>query len=227
MSETIFKCHRCGYENGSLRLFKQHLERIRECKPKESDIPLQEVKKQYQELLEKKEKSSTTTASSSSKTCDRTDTPERKRKSKRTLRIFGNENLDYLSKATIIKYINDPLKGIQDIIKLIYFDKEHGENHTVKWITTTDDVKSQVEIYTEDGWTRARTKRVFTKMIYRASDILEYNIPKKHWTNEFRNFIEGMGELDNDELLSLIIEETGDTVVKSMQNIEIAEPSSA
>jgi hypothetical protein len=64
-------------------------------------------------------------------------------------------------------------------------------------------------------------------MIYRASDILEYNIPKKHWTNEFRNFIEGMGELDNDELLSLIIEETGDTVVKSMQNIEIAEPSSA
>ena len=234
MSETKFRCFRCGYENGDLHAFKKHMERRRECKPKESDITIAEVKKQYQQYLDKNETtkeddsninngamSSITNSIGDAEVTKRSETPEKKRKL-RKLRIFGNENLDYFSKSDIIGYVNDPLKGIQEIIKSIYFHKDHTENHTVRMIEGDG---TFVEIHTEDGWTRARTKRVFTKLVYRAGDILEYNVPKKHWTNEFKNFIESMGEFDNEELLALIIEEVGDTVLNCMKDLVELETS--
>lgn len=199
MSETIFKCSRCGYESPNLTLFKLHLtKRKTECQPKESDMSVEDVRNQYKDILEKLQRK------------------ERKEKKKK-LRIFGNENLDYFTKSGIISYVQDPLKGIQDIIRDIYFHKDHEENHTIRTIDSNAD---NIEIFTEDGWLRIKNvKRVFTKMIYKASDIMEYNIPKKCWTDEFRNFIEGMGDLDNDDLLSLIIEETGDNVINACKEL--------
>jgi hypothetical protein len=202
-SQTIFKCSRCGYDSESLREFKKHLERVRECNPKESDISLQDVKQQYKDILD-----------------SRSGSP--KRKKKRSLRIFGNESLDYLSKSDISTYVSDPLKGIQEIIKAIYFHKEHDENHTIR---TINEDTVQVEIYTEDGWVKVKQRRVFPKMIYKASDIMEYNIPKKHWTAEFKNFIEGMGELDNDELLGLIVEELSNTIAIGEKELAENEPN--
>lgn len=207
MSETIFKCSRCGYKNDNLTLFKQHLtKRKTECRPKESDISIEDVKKQYKDILGKDKEPK-----------EKKERKERKRKLR--VRNFGNENLDYFTKPGIIPHVKDPLKGIQDIIRDIYFHKEHEENHTVR---TIDSNTEQIEIYTEDGWLKTKNvKRVFTKMIYKASDIMEYNIPKKHWTDEFRNFIEGMNDLDNDELLALIIEEVGDTVLSCCKELNL------
>jgi uncharacterized C2H2 Zn-finger protein len=246
MSETLFKCYRCGYMHNSLNSFKLHLERKRECKPKESEIRLSEVKKQYQDYLEKKEKKHDDTfkvqesqlaagssigattslrrmSTGSEVETKRSVTPEKRRKTKK-LRIFGNENLDYISKSDIIAYVNDPLKGIQEIIKLIYFHKDHPENHTVRLIEGDEHA---VEVNTEDGWTKAKIKRVFTKMLYKAADILEYNVPKKYFSTEFRNFIESMGDFDNEELEILIIEELGDNVLKCMKELAEQEPGSA
>jgi hypothetical protein len=202
MSETIFKCSRCGYDSPNLTLFKQHLtKRKTECQPKESNMSIEDVRKQYKDILEKRERR------------EKKDRKERKKK----LRNFGNENLDYFTKSGIIQYVQDPLKGIQEIIRDIYFHKDHEENHVVR---TIDDNADNIEIFTEDGWLRIKNvKRVFTKMIYKASDIMEYNIPKKNWTDEFHNFIEGMGDLSNDELLDLIIEETTDNVVNACKEL--------
>jgi hypothetical protein len=50
-------------------------------------------------------------------------------------------------------------------------------------------------------------------MIYRAQAILEYNVPKKIWTNEFKKFLNSMEEMDNDDLLELIREEIDDTII--------------
>lgn len=150
-------------------------------------------------------------------------TPEKRRKMKK-LRIFGNENLDYISKSDIIAYVNDPLKGIQEIIKLIYFHKDHSENHTVRLIENDNNA---VEIHIEDGWTKARMKKVFTKLLFKASDILEYGIPKKYFSPEFRNFIESMGEFDNDDLITLITDEVFDTVQNCMKELAEQEPGSA
>lgn len=246
MTETLFKCYRCGYQQGSFRLFQQHLERKRECKPTESDMTLSQVKKQYQDYLEKKGKkiddtckvqeSKPATGSSNNATTSlrrmstgsdietkRSVTPEKRRKIKK-LRIFGNESLDYISKSDIIAYVNDPLKGIQDIIKMIYFHKDHPENHTVRLI---DGDEHAVEIHTEDGWTKARMKRVFTKLVYKAADLQEYNIGKKYWTTEYKNFIESMGEFDNDDLITLITDEVFDTVQNCMKELAEQEPGSA
>jgi len=199
MAETIFKCSRCGYENNSLRGFKQHLERKRECKPKESDIPLSDVKLQYQGIFQ-----------------NRVESPSAEKKRKKKHRFFGHENLDYISKPNIVQHVSNPLKGIQDIIKDVYFNKDHEENNTIRTIDGDDD---NVEVFTEDGWIKAVQKKVFTKMIYRASDIMEYNVAKKHWNAEFSNFIDSMGEMDNDELLVLILEEVGNTVVNAEKEL--------
>ena len=187
MSKTVFKCSRCGYESSAFSQFKTHLQRKRECQPNQSDIPLKDIKQQYQEMIEKHS--------------------EKKRR-----RTFGQENLDYIEKTHLIEYVGDPLSGIQEIIQEIYFNKGREENHTVRMINGDT---SCVEIYTEDGWMKANQKKVFSKMIYRASDIMEYNIPKKHWNSEFKHFIEGMGELDNEELLVLILEEVENTVLNA------------
>lgn len=190
----MFKCFRCGYEHDVLNLFKKHLERKTECKPKQSDISLMDVKQKYYKEWQ---------AISS------TESPKTRRKRKVKLRQFGDEVRDYLKKEMLNEYILDPLKGIQSIIKDIYFNNDHEENHTIRTHPTEG---NSVEIYMNDSWTRANKQKTYDKMIYRAADILENNTTKKNWTSEFKNFIGGMGEIDNDELLQHIREEVEDTV---------------
>lgn len=234
---TIFKCSRCGYENDSLILFKSHLKRKTECKPKLSNISFEEVKRQYEHLLKKQKQDKVdkhvehhaeqpveqhvdinkpldAVANVADDPMYQAEeiTHEPKRKRRKPLRSFGDEQKDFIKKESLLEHISDPLKGIQMVIKDIYFNKDHEENHTIKLLSDHKDV---VEIHLDEGWVRKNKKRVFDKMIYLASDILEYNIPKKHWTGEFKNFIYSMGEVDNEDLLALIREELEDTIIKA------------
>ena len=161
-----------------MSIFKTHLARKRECKPRLADIPVEEVREQYAQIMAQK---------------------RRKR-----LRYFGAEKRDYIKREFLKECISDPLKGVQTIIAQIYLNDDHEENHNIRYLLTEPD---SLEIYKDDKWVKRKKQLVVDKMIYMACDILEYNVPKKYWTTEFANFISGMGELDNDDLLELIREE--------------------
>lgn len=231
MSSTVFKCSRCGYQSEILYLFKRHLGRKHECKPKESDISLMDVKQQFEMQMSTHnqmngsppsdadaEKSFTHQTiigplcdGETSKRSQSPTTPER-RKKKKKLRCFGQESRDHLKRESLNEFIHDPLKGIQAVIRDIYFNKDHEENHTIRSIRGEYD---SLEIHQNDVWVKADKTKLYDMMIYRATDILENSTLKKNWTEEFRNFIEGMGEMDNECLLVLIREETDDTIMHS------------
>lgn len=226
MSTTLFKCSRCGYENKSLHQFKNHLKRKTECKPKESDIPFEDVKQQFQHLLVAKSKPSEPIPIRTTDPPTPPPSPEPlspiagspqtvptvpdRRRRRRKVRNFGDECRDYMKRESYKEYVEDPLKGIQEIIKEIYFNEEHEENATVRSIAGDSDA---IEIHFEDGWVKRSKTRIYDKMIYRAAEILENCINKKLWTPEFLNFISGMGEIENEDLLELIREEVDNTIL--------------
>lgn len=196
----VLKCARCGYESEAFHVFKKHLETKVDCEPEKSNISMAEVKEQFKELLDAYAK--------------RTESPKKEKKKKR-LRAFGDECRDYIKRDAILDFKNDPLLGIQSIIIDIYFNDEHEENHTVRLC----DAEKMVEIHNEDDkWVRVEKKKTFDKMIYRAANILENNIFKKHWTPEFRNFITSMNEFDNDTILEVIREEVDNTIITIENN---------
>jgi hypothetical protein len=140
---------------------------------------------------------------------------ERKKK-KRRLRDFGDEFREHIRRDMLEEYINDPLKGIQFIIKEIYFNESHSENRTIRPMSSGS---LTVEVHLNERWVRVDKIKTYDKLIYRAVDILENNTYKKNWTPEFRNFIKSMGEIDCDELLFLIREEVEETIVNAQQEL--------
>jgi hypothetical protein len=50
-------------------------------------------------------------------------------------------------------------------------------------------------------------------MISITCGIMDSNIPKKYWTDEFKNFIKSMDNIDNDDILDLIREELDNTII--------------
>jgi hypothetical protein len=183
---TVFKCSRCGYENTEFQAFKKHLSRKTECKPKVSDIAFDEVKKQFDHLKRKK------------------------------MRDFGDENTDAIVKDKLKEYVEDPLRGVQQVIRDLYFTKGFTENHTIR--LPPEDPRC-IEVHIDNAWIKRDKKKTYDKMIYRAQAILEYNVPKKIWTNEFKKFLNSMEEMDNDDLLELIREEIDDTIINAEKEL--------
>lgn len=185
---TSFTCSRCGYNSDKISTFKLHLSRKTDCKPQLSDIAFDVVKEQYASIL-------------------RPSSPGRRRRRKK-LRPFGAEKRDHIKREMLKACVADPLKGVQTIIRMIFCNDDYDENKNIRLLKEDE---NNVEIYMGDVWSRKSKEQVFDKLIYMACDILEYNVPKKHWTPEFANFVNGMGEMDNDDLLELIREEVDTT----------------
>ncbi len=134
---------------------------------------------------------------------------ERKKKVKKTI-TFGQENVDFIKRDFLKECVKDPIESVQKIIEKIHFNVEHPEYFNIRLIEGESDF---VEIYIQDSWVKRTKQMIYNKLIYKVCDILEYNVPKKYWTKEFTNFISGMGQIDNDELLKLILEEVDNTIV--------------
>lgn len=193
LDKTVFTCSRCGYQTDKIFMFKVHLSRKTVCKPRLSDISFDAIKQEYAFLL-------------------RPGSPGKKtyRRRKR-MRSFGDEKRDHIKRDMLKDCVRDPLSGVQTVIQYIYCNEEHDENHNIRLI---QDDEHNVEILINDVWVRRSKIQVYDKIIYMACDILEYNIAKKYWTTEFRNFVTGMGEMDNDNVLELIREEVESTLLE-------------
>lgn len=197
---TSFTCSRCGYKSDKISTFKLHLSRKTDCKPQLSDIAFDAIKEQYASIL-------------------RPNSPGRRRR-RRKLRPFGAEKRDHIKRDMLKDCVADPLQGVQTIIRMIYCNDDYDENKNIRLLKEDE---NNVEVYMGDMWSRKSKRQVFDKLIYMACDILEYNVPKKYWTTEFTNFVNGMGEMDNDDLLELIREEVETTFLQQQQSDNSAE----
>lgn len=197
LDKTTFTCSRCGYKTEKISMFKHHLSRKTDCQPRLSDISFDAIKQEYAFLLRP------------SSPVSQQKKVHRRRKG--SVRSFGNEKRDYIKRDMLKDCVRDPLSGVQTIIRYIYCNDEHDVNHNIRLI---QDDEHNVEIVIDDVWVRRSKKQVYDKIIYMACDILEYNIAKKYWTTEFRNFVTGMGEMDNDNVLELIREEVETTLLE-------------
>lgn len=137
-----------------------------------------------------------------------------------TIRNFGKENIEFIKKDVLKTYVQDPLRGLQDIIRMIYFNKYHEENRTIRTITSNEDeAKIMVEIYVDEGWHKKEKTKIYDRIIYKVAAIMEDNIFKKDRTPEFQKFINSMNEMDNDDLLELIREEVDDTIISAENDL--------
>jgi hypothetical protein len=194
---TSFTCSRCGYKSDKISTFKLHLSRKTDCKPQLSDIAFDTVKEQYASIL-------------------RPNSPGRRRRRKK-MRPFGAEKRDHIKRDMLKHCVADPLQGVQTIIQMIYCNNDYDENKNIRMLKEDE---NNVEVYMGDVWSKKSKRQVFDKLIYMACDILEYNVPKKYWTTEFTNFVNGMGEMDNDDLLELIREEVETTFLVQSEHAD-------
>ena len=104
------------------------------------------------------------------------------------------------------------------MIREIYRDADLEENHNYRFVNGRPDL---VEAWNGEKWVRTSKNYLYDKMIYMACGILEYNIAVKYWTDEFREFLRGMGGIDNDELLEMMREEVEITLTKPMLSDDV------
>lgn len=195
---SVFRCSRCGYDTDNMASFRSHISKKVECQPRLSNVSLKDVKASYG-----------ITARGGRK---------------KQLRPFGQENRDYIRRDFLKENcVADPLKGVQTVIIELYFNPSHAENHNIR--RAREDPDSTIEVYNGETWVRRPKTQVYNKMIYMACDMLEYNIPRKYWSEEFEKFLYGMNDLNNDVLLEFIREEIDETIAEktSEENLEQAQ----
>lgn len=102
-------------ENGLLRRLAQEIE-LREKIQSEANKEKEEMQKKINELTDK---------------CGQT-TNIGTQNINITINAFGNENLDYITKNDCKRIVSRVFFSAVEAAKLIYFNKDHPENHTVK-----------------------------------------------------------------------------------------------
>lgn len=203
---SVFRCSRCGYDTDNMAVLQNHLCKIEKC-------PAQTVRRTTNA------QGGGAGATSSSARGGR----------KKQLRPFGQENRDYIRRDFLKQNcVSDPLKGVQTVVKELYFHPGHAENHNIRRAGSennndgADEADGVIEVYNGDAWVRRPKTQVYNKMIYMACDMLEYNIPRKYWSDEFEKFLHGMNDLNNDVLLEFIREEIDETIAEKseQQNLD-------
>jgi hypothetical protein len=65
------------------------------------------------------------------------------------LNVFGKENMDMVTDEIKKEMIKGPFKMMPKLLQMIYFNKDHPENHTMKLVNKNKEV---MKIYDKDGW---------------------------------------------------------------------------
>jgi hypothetical protein len=100
------------------------------------------------------------------------------------LKIFGKENLDMITDEVKKEMIKGPFKMMPKLLKMIYFNKDHPENHTMKLVNKN---KELMKVHKKKGWE-----------FVDKQDTIEYIIEDKNYevdnyydnnTEEFSQFV--------------------------------------
>jgi len=65
------------------------------------------------------------------------------------LNVFGKENMEMVTDEIKKEMIKGPFKMMPKLLEMIYFNKDHPENHTMKLVNKNKDV---MKIHDKDGW---------------------------------------------------------------------------
>tara|TARA_B100000795_G_C22740490_1_gene415107 strand:+ start:229 stop:1167 length:939 start_codon:yes stop_codon:yes gene_type:complete len=65
------------------------------------------------------------------------------------LNIFGKEDLSMLTEKVKQELIKGPFKMMPKLMEMIYFNKDHPENHTMKLVNKKEKI---MKIYNKEGW---------------------------------------------------------------------------
>ena len=84
------------------------------------------------------------------------------------LKIFGKENLDMITDDMKKGMIKGPFKMMPKLLEMIYFNKKHPENHTMKLINKNKEV---MKIRDKNGWKLVDKK-----------DTIDYVLEDKNYT---------------------------------------------
>ena len=84
------------------------------------------------------------------------------------LNVFGKENLDMITDDIKKEMIKGPFKMMPKLLEMIYFNKKHPENHTMKLINKNKEV---MKIRDKNGWKLVDKK-----------DTIDYVLEDKNYT---------------------------------------------
>ena len=107
---------------------------------------------------------------------------------------FGNEDISYVIKDTdfLEKCLKDLFTtGIESVVKKIYFDDEHLENHSIKMQNIKE---NQVMIKQNGNWVRKHIYGPAQKMIYKSKVILHLHYVQ---SGEYQRKLDEMMEHDD------------------------------
>ena len=92
-----------------------------------------------------------------------------------TVNAFGNENYDYLidENSRLKQIIENKDAFMQNMIKLVHFDKEHPENHN---IMMTNMRSKHVHVYDGEKFVKALKDQTFDKLITDKRQFIISNI---------------------------------------------------
>jgi len=88
---------------------------------------------------------------------------------------YGEENLKYLRPKDYKGYLSNIAEGIPKLIRNIHFNKDHPENHNIKY---TDTNSPYFEIYKDDKWNSIDKNTEIRNMIYNNYCLLLENYYK-------------------------------------------------
>jgi len=99
-----------------------------------------------------------------------------------TLNIFGKEKMDYITddEAALLNAIRNGETGLQDIIKRIYFHKEHPENQTVQLPNARSGLCT---VWDGTAWKFRPSETVTYDMMYKAAMPLHLEYSKQEEPN--------------------------------------------
>ena len=92
---------------------------------------------------------------------------------------YGNENLDYLTPEYLQTLLNIPYGAIPKLIKHIYFNPDHPENHNIK---ITNKKLPYAIIFDKEKWVYKDRKEVITGIVDKS-----YNIIDEHYEDGKNN----------------------------------------
>lgn len=78
------------------------------------------------------------------------------------IRVFGQENKDYITKVYLRKIILGHSRSVSALVKHIHFNPEHPENHNIKFC---DDDDTSFTVYDETGWRNLHKEYVLDTLV--------------------------------------------------------------
>lgn len=165
-----FECPRCGYSTNIKCNMKKHIYKKKMCKPILQDI---DIKDHVTNILTSDKDTIIKNLTLEIKRLKQ-ELDKYKKTPKNILTSFDKPNLDYLTEEKIDEccsyHISLPHEFIKDVIKLVYLNPEHKENHTV----LCSNLRSgYINVYDGEQWIVKRVSLVLYDLIENTLNSIE------------------------------------------------------